>query len=69
MNTLGFFLLVGDLLVAASVGIVFFLTRGLGRSYFGSFFDSLYELRYLLLFTVLVNLLYLCLLLTVSATT
>lgn len=69
MTTLGFFLLGWDIVIAAAVGIVFFLTRGLGRSYFGSFFDSLYELRYLLLFTVLVNLLYLCLLLTVSATT
>lgn len=69
MTTLGFFLLGWDIVIAAAVGIVFFLTRGLGGNFFGSFFDGLYEFRRPLFVTALLNLLYLCLLLTVSATT
>ena len=69
MTTIGFFLLFWDSVVAAAVGIIFFLTRGLGGNFFGSFFDGLHEFRRLLSVTALLNLLYLCLLLTVSATT
>jgi hypothetical protein len=69
MTTLGFFLLFWDIVVVSLVGIVFFLTRGVGGSYFGTFAAAVHHFRDTLLFTALLNLLYLCLLLTVSATT
>lgn len=69
MNTLGFFLLVWDIIVVGLVGIFFALTRGVGGSYFGTFAEAVSHFRNTILFTALLNLLYLCLLLTVSATT
>lgn len=62
MTTLGFFLLGWDIVIAAAVGIVFFLTRGVGGSYFGTFAAAVHDFRDTLLFTALLNLLYLCIL-------